>query len=45
MNSRIAAMALLLAAGTAVAQAPKPQKNLNDPLKYIDESYYARAVR
>jgi ABC-type nitrate/sulfonate/bicarbonate transport system substrate-binding protein len=23
----------------------KPQKNLNDPLKYIDESYYARAVR
>ena len=23
----------------------KPQKNLNDPLKYIDESYYARALR
>jgi ABC-type nitrate/sulfonate/bicarbonate transport system substrate-binding protein len=23
----------------------KPQKNLTDPLKYIDESYYARAVR
>jgi ABC-type nitrate/sulfonate/bicarbonate transport system substrate-binding protein len=23
----------------------KPQKNLTDPLKYVDESYYARAVR
>ncbi len=23
----------------------KPQKNLTDPLKYIDESYYARAAR
>jgi ABC-type nitrate/sulfonate/bicarbonate transport system substrate-binding protein len=23
----------------------KPQKNIADPLKYIDESYYARAVR
>lgn len=23
----------------------KPQKNLTDPAKYIDESYYARAVR
>ncbi len=23
----------------------KPQKNLTDPLKYIDESYYSRAVR
>jgi len=23
----------------------KPQKNLTDPMKYIDESYYAKAVR
>jgi hypothetical protein len=23
----------------------KPQKNLTDPMKYIDESYYGRAVR